>query len=158
MLLEKNLGALWGAFAVLGAGVFLLMKSSRGFVSEPQIYFGYTWLALFYLCFILLALLSPNQYFKSFLKNPLLRQFGMIAYGMYLFHQGVLGLVHGVFFNQEPRIATLPDWIATCIAFLLTAGLAKVSWFFFERPIIEWGHRMKYVSAAPPLQGSRPLP
>ncbi len=144
-LLRGQENVLWGVFAMFAAGAFLLMKMSRGFMSIPQIYFGYTWLALFYAWFILLALWSSNRPLKSFLSSALLRQFGTISYAIYLFHTIVNGVLHGAFFGREPSVSNWQEFAVTAAAFLLTIGTAKISWIFFESRVVAWGHRAKYL-------------
>ncbi len=78
-LLYAGLGVL-----SIGIGVFTLKDWNIG--SLPMISFGYTWLALFYLCILLIVITQPKCFLSYITRNPLLTEIGILAYGTYLFH------------------------------------------------------------------------
>lgn len=69
------------------------------------------------------------------------------AYGVYLFHKPVLGLCHAVTRGTLPVITDFSTLAITFCSLLLTMILAKLSWVYFERPLIGLGHRHRYVSS-----------
>ncbi|QMT59723.1 hypothetical protein HBNCFIEN_01090 [Legionella sp. PC997] len=80
-----------------------------------------------------------NSIFNKIWCNRLLIKTGMISYGLYMYHQTINGLIHGILFNQEPCIATLNNLLAALSVIIISIGLATVSYFFFERPIQRYG-------------------
>jgi peptidoglycan/LPS O-acetylase OafA/YrhL len=76
-------------------------------------------------------------------RNPILRWFGLIAYGTYLLHQPINFLCHS-FLLPGAQTGALQEQIVTAAAFLLTVGLASLSWVYFEKRIITFGHSFKY--------------
>jgi peptidoglycan/LPS O-acetylase OafA/YrhL len=96
---------------------------------------GFTWLALTYSCLLLLAV-HHWQYLFSFRALTFV---GGLAYGLYLFHLNVLGLVLGGANLSDARHAAL-----TAAAFCLTVTLAFLSWVYFEKPLVARGHRFRY--------------
>ena len=69
-------------------------------------------------------------------QNHLLRNLGVIAYGVYIFHQGVSGLAHGLILGQSPRIQCGIDALVTFGALILTLSFAGLSWIKFEQIVI----------------------
>ena len=133
--LERNYLGLFAALVVLLAGAALLSKYGRGEpLGTPMVCFGYTWLALLYSCVILLTVTQPQSWLGAVLRFAPLRRLGWIAYGVYLLHQVLLiALKHFV-----------PAWplagvsVASLVATLV---LAIISWRYFEKPLINYGHR-----------------
>jgi len=107
-------------------------------------FFGHTVLAVMSLGLILLALLSPEGRTRRLFRNPVLVWIGLVSYGIYLLHQPVSGLLHAALRDQVPRIANVTDALVTLLALAVTLGIATVSWRFFERPIVQYGQRIRY--------------
>lgn len=107
---------------------------------------NYTWIALFYLCMLLIAITQRQSMLASALRNPALISIGGIAYGTYLFHEPVLGLCYALTRGTLPVITDIPTLLITFCSLMLTLGLAKLSWMYFERPLVDLGHRNAYVS------------
>jgi peptidoglycan/LPS O-acetylase OafA/YrhL len=42
------------------------------------------------------------------------------------------------------RLETWQDFGATVLAAVITITLCKLSWRFFEKPIVRWSHRWQY--------------
>ena len=73
-----------------------LLAGSQSIGSAGMSFFGHTVLAIMCLALIILARLSLESRTRRFFSAPLLGWFGLVSYGIYLFHQPVLGLLHGV--------------------------------------------------------------
>jgi peptidoglycan/LPS O-acetylase OafA/YrhL len=67
-----------------------------------------------------------------------LRWFGRISYCLYLVHQPVNGLLHGLLLNETPGIGTAAAVAVTLFAAALSIGIAAASWYWLERPILTW--------------------
>jgi len=109
---------------------------------------NYTWIALFYLCLLLIAITQRQSVLARALRNPALMSLGLIAYGVYLFHQPVLGLCYAFTRGTVPAITDFATLIITFCSLVLTLGLAKLSWTYFERRLVGLGHRYRYVSSS----------
>jgi peptidoglycan/LPS O-acetylase OafA/YrhL len=132
----------------LTLGVFL---SLFGFIAKGQSIgsagmslFGHTWLALFGVCLILMALFVESAPFRKLLKSRVLTWLGTISYGLYLYHQVANGLVHHLFTGHTPYIASWSDATATILALATTLGIAQLSWHYFESPCLRVGHAFQY--------------
>jgi peptidoglycan/LPS O-acetylase OafA/YrhL len=127
----SNLGHIWFLFRIYG----------RTAISSLD----YTWIALFYLGLLLIALTQRQSLLSRGLRNRWLMATGIIAYGTYLFHQGVLGLYYGLARGGRlPVILNLSDLGLTVIALVTTLALAKVSWVYFEMPLVKRAHKYGY--------------
>jgi peptidoglycan/LPS O-acetylase OafA/YrhL len=78
------------------------------------------------------------------MANPILGWFGRYSYGIYMFHQPMSGLLHGIIRGSEPGIKSLDDAGVTLLAFVSTLVLAVISYYCMERPILSFGHRFIY--------------
>lgn len=154
---KENRGVLYIPFALLllGAG-FMANKFNSGGYEVARDLFFYTWMALLYAVLLLIALTDRRGILASFFRLSSLRNLGMIAYGVYLFHEPVNGLLHGLFLGKDHFLGGLPDNIATLAALLGTLTLASFSWRFFEKPIIAWGHSFLYSERTPQRGNDNP--
>lgn len=137
------------SFVILLLGVAGLTAFVRGtamsiFNSFEMVTFGYTWIALFYACFLLMATSSRTSVLARVLRSRILRHFGLIAYGMFLMHMAVDVLAHGLIQGKSTDLRNFADVTVTAVAFFVTWILALISWNFLEKPIIRWGHSFKY--------------
>ncbi len=104
---------------------------------------NYTWIALFYLG-LLFIVVTQAGWLSRVMRSPWLIAPGTVAYGAYLFHQGVVGVWYGLVRGRLPVIQNLPDLGLTLIALATTLALAKISWTYFEKPLVERGHKYRY--------------
>ena len=83
-----------------------------------------------------------------------LRYLGIIAYGVFMMHMAINELAHGLILGKEPHITNWADGSVTIAALGTTLLLAALSWHFFEKPIIRWGHSFSYAGEkSPPASG-----
>jgi peptidoglycan/LPS O-acetylase OafA/YrhL len=106
--------------------------------------FGYSWLGLLFTGLLLYCLLEPDGWWSSILRIGFLREMGKLSYCIYLIHLAVLHLSHRILLHAAPRIYDLPGAAVTLLAFVLAYCLAKLSWTFFESPLVRRGHKYVY--------------
>ena len=130
------------AFAILFAGVVVLTGHHQGRLMNAV---GYTWLAAFYAAALLLAVVNPGPATRALLRSRPLQELGALAYGVYLLHMGANAIAHAVFFDRAPKLDGAAAGGATALAAVVTFVLAKISWRFFEKPLVARGHaRFRY--------------
>ena len=124
----------------------LAFMTYRGYdaLSVAMTTWGYSWLAVFYSGFLLLALTETGGWFERVLRNRVLGRFGTLAYCLYLIHIPVMQSF------RHPLSRWLPEspaiwWI---LGGILGAGaaiaIASLSWKYFEKPLLTRGHRYEY--------------
>ena len=148
--LEKHRKGLFLAFTVLLAGmVCLTIKAetpdfwsmARSF---DMVSWGYSWIALFYACLLLIVVTVKKGVIAGFMRFTPLRYLGIISYCVYLIHMAVIVLVYGWMLGKPAAITNFMSGAATLTALGVTLLLAALSWHFFEKPIIKWGHSFAY--------------
>ena len=72
------------------------------------------------------------------LSAPLLRHLGRISYALYLLHQPVAGVLHGLIRDARPDIGGVAPVAVTLLSMIVSIGLAAASWRWIERPILDW--------------------
>ena len=127
-------------FLILACGVLVLTtKAPRTFIFTV----GYTWMGIFYANLLILTIVKPGNIEKLIFRNKRLVWMGTVSYGIYIFHEGIRGLL---FYWLRQTAAQIDDWSSvaiTVLAVVTTFLLAEVSWRFFERPIVQRG-RARY--------------
>ena len=106
--------------------------------------FGHFWLACLYSAFILVAFADTEPHLGRLLRSRVLVWFGNLSYAIYMFHEGVSGVLYGLFRSGPPEIRTPSDAWITLMALCATLLLALLSYRFFEGPILRLGHRARY--------------
>lgn len=110
---------------------------------------GYTWLALFYVSVLVFALTKPESILSRVLRAKWMGWLGAIAYGTYLLHQPILGMLFGSIWGHDPLIIGGHTLLTVVMALVVTFVIARLSWRYFEQPLIRTGHRSKYESPEP---------
>ena len=107
-------------------------------------WYGYSLLALFYSFLLVIAVSEQRGLITAIVRNSWLGKLGIISYGVYIFHEAVIFLVHAWLFHDQPEITQGYNALATVFALFLTLLLAWASWTFFEKPIVHLGHALSY--------------
>jgi peptidoglycan/LPS O-acetylase OafA/YrhL len=95
----------------------------------------YSLFAIMWGIVILRIFICPNSAFNSIWRNSALAKIGLVSYALYMYHQSINGLVHGLLFNQEPTITKPIHLVAAVGVLAIATGLATLSYIYFEGPI-----------------------
>jgi peptidoglycan/LPS O-acetylase OafA/YrhL len=94
---------------------------------------------------ILRNFIVKDGWYRAILRTPFLVQIGFISYALYMYHQAVNGLLHGLVFQHPPAITNWKEFGVACLVVLVSASLATLSTRFYEMPLRNWARRMRYV-------------
>jgi peptidoglycan/LPS O-acetylase OafA/YrhL len=130
---------------LLGIAFFALKSFNLGSPLMQGI--GYTWLALFYVSVLVYSVTRPDSLVSRALRIKWLGWLGGIAYGTYLLHQFMQGILFGYFRGSYPEITDGRTFLTALVALAVTLVIARLSWQYFESPLIRFGHRSKYTFA-----------
>ena len=131
-------------FGSLFAGLLVLLWWLDHPVNIVTVTIGYSWLALFYSCLLLLVLTQTAGWIAGVMRTPALRYLGTISYCTYLIHFAILRWNHQLLLHSKPRIY---DWTGvgvTLLSLVVTILLASLSWRFCEKPLLKRGHGYTY--------------
>lgn len=142
--LQAHIRSMYVALTLLLGGValysFISTSPADFFIST----FGYSWLALLYTCLILIAMIEKRGIISWLTKQSWLCSLGVLAYGIYMLHQGINGLAHALILNRFPSLQMIDDYLVTAVALLVTILLAYVSWIKIEKRVVALGHSVNY--------------
>jgi peptidoglycan/LPS O-acetylase OafA/YrhL len=140
--LSQQTSALYASLIILLLSVSVLGRyCDRS--SLPMGTAGLSILALLYGCFLLIAVLEKSGPISWLTNLAPLRKVGTWAYFIYLFHGTVPVLVFqilGIKFN----LYSLLHWTLLMWSFVLVVLFAAASWRYFEKPLVNIGHRWRY--------------
>lgn len=106
--------------------------------------FNYTFLMFIYGGLLVFALAFKEGILGAILRSKLLRVFGFLSYGIYVFHQLISGMLHSLVFSQRPMIRNLEEFGLTLVALVVTFIFAYIIHFIFELPLVKFGQKNKY--------------
>jgi peptidoglycan/LPS O-acetylase OafA/YrhL len=110
-------------------------------------------------CVVLPAVLGPQRHgaIRGLLRSRPLVFFGVISYGLYLWHWFFLEIVQQDWLDRPLYHG---NWIATLLAGLpVVVAAATASWYVLERPILRWARsvaRFDRSRSDAPGRGPRP--
>ena len=111
----------------------------------------YSLLGLFYTCCLLVALIRPRMS-QRVLCNRRLMELGGIAYCTYLVHMPLIEAGRKLVPNYFPYLAKLSiphamgmaAFFGGLLGIVISLVVAKLSWRYFEQPILRRGHDYKF--------------
>jgi peptidoglycan/LPS O-acetylase OafA/YrhL len=128
------------AGVLLAAVHFLTTGRNLLFVVSPLL------MAMLFAAYVLLA--ARGWTTLRFFRSRFWQMLGTISYGLYLIHQPVAGVMHGLILDARPDIATAPQVIVTCAALFAAIGLAWASCTLMEAPLIRMGRAWHWAGTA----------
>jgi len=135
---------LYAVTGILFSGMVFMTYAKWETDSTGIVYVGFSWIACSYVCLLLIGVSQPQGIIARLLRFRLLREIGSVAYGLYMVHIPVLYLCHWVILHDVPRRATLKTGVVTLVALAVSIAIAKLSWAYFEGPLVKIGHRRTY--------------
>jgi peptidoglycan/LPS O-acetylase OafA/YrhL len=105
---------------------------------------GYSALALFYSCFLLLTLSQEKSFVIRWLQLSWLRYLGGISYCIYIVHLTINQWAHALLLHSQPELNDLRGVGVTLLSVLVTWTVAATSWRYLEAPAIAKGHEYVY--------------
>jgi peptidoglycan/LPS O-acetylase OafA/YrhL len=151
-LIRSRRKVLLALLVLFVAGIGVMGFTHVNSAKLGMIIYGYPWFAMFYATLLILGVTSSERsLIGRFLRIKLLGEVGVLAYGVYLFHHPINGLLQGIILNRTTIIDTFGGAIVTCLALVATIAVAKLSWVYFEKPLVRRGHRTGYGDDTAPL-------
>jgi len=141
--LVQSRDTLWILLAALFAGTVILNTKGTPF-TLLWLAVGYGWTSAYYATVLILSLTKSQSFLSQVMRSRWLTGLGTISYGVYLFHAGVYGLCKWLLVRHGFQVAGWADFAVTIFALALTMTIGKVSWQYFERPIVRWSHTWHY--------------
>jgi len=135
---------LYLVFALLLTGMMVIWwryPNPNGAITQSV---GYSVIALFYAVLLMISIGLRSGIVAKFVRWRLLQEFGRISYCLYLIHLAVGYFCFG-FLTRS--IIHFSDWRSGLVGVLSLAvayGLCRVSWIYFEHPLVQRGHRYQY--------------
>lgn len=137
----KQLRALW---LLLGAGMVGLALSGLPADAPFNAIGGFSWIAGFFACTLLLTRVNPQGRVHYWLSRPALKPLATISYGLYLIQGPTMAVRKSVL---DWLGCDLMGWEAmgvNVLTFGITVLAAVISWRFFESRLIQLVHKHNY--------------
>ncbi len=117
--------------------IFLLVTFTN-VIGHSKLFFEtvyYTGISLLFMQFIYFAVNSVNnKYVALLLNSSLLQYLGKISYGLYVYHNFIPYLYDVPLPNM---LQSLSLYIVQLLRFVLLIGVASLSWYLLEKPILK---------------------
>ncbi len=150
IFLQKQVIYLYFLAAASGAGLWMMVLNNKYFLSPEMSLYGYSLTGIFFASLLVIAVLEKQGVMKMVTSWKWLMNLGLMAFGVYMFHQGISGFMHGLILKQFPKLCTNGEALVSLATLTVTLIAAYLSWRFFERPITRWGHKTEYVMPEQP--------
>jgi peptidoglycan/LPS O-acetylase OafA/YrhL len=133
------------ALAIVFLGGFvILVRWWPSNQSLPMQTFGLTWIAVFFALVVLLALARPVGLVARIARNAWLRELGRVSYCLYLIHYGLMLICQILLAGAVQRVHSWEGISTTAVAIVISYAIARVSWVYFEHPLVNRGHAFSY--------------
>jgi peptidoglycan/LPS O-acetylase OafA/YrhL len=134
----------YAIFVVLLAGMSVLGIWFQSPDSSLTRTVGYSWIALFYVSLLLIALTDAAGPIARIARIAWLGEWGRISYCIYLIHAAAKYFCTNLLTHSGNQFTLWRSGAAILLAVTITFGIAKLSCRFLEAPLLQKGHRYKY--------------
>ena len=110
---------------------------------------GFTCIDAFFACLLAIAVMFPNGIWATVCRWPFLLELGRVSYCLYVIHEAVNLFCHEFLLRASPRFMDWRSIGVTIFAAGLAYGLARLSWTWFEHPLLRRGHAYQYFAGTP---------
>jgi peptidoglycan/LPS O-acetylase OafA/YrhL len=143
----------WGMFVFSGIAILLSWMAERNFHHARSLNAGLGRTSIELACFCLIAYLIslPQSAFARLLSKKLPRELGKISYCLYLVHWGVFWMIFRFVFHSRFGEHIWLDFAVAPIGLLISIGIAKFSWKYFEYPLLQRVRGMRPPSPIPAI-------
>jgi len=142
--LQSHRAILWSATALLFLGVVYMTWHGYDALSFPMTTWGFSWLAAFYTCILLIAVSSAGGFVQRLLRNKALMQLGALAYCSYLVHVAIMNALRHPLKAHYPQYPVAAWLMGGILGILLTILIAALSYKYYEKPMLRRGHQYSY--------------
>ena len=135
--------------ALVATGVLLLVLFKNPFLYSVADHFLVSIIAVAYV-----VLAARRSEVLKPLRIKGLQFLGAISYGLYLLHQPISGLLHGLLLDGIPDIGTPLQVAVTLLATFASIACAWISWKYLESPVLRKARLLSYKAPGidPPVQ------
>ena len=105
---------------------------------------GYSVIALFYAVLLMIAIGLRSGPIAKFMRWGVLREFGQISYCLYLIHLAVGYFCFGFLRRSVIHFSDWRSGLVGVLSLVVAYGICRISWSYFEHPLVQRGHRYKY--------------
>jgi peptidoglycan/LPS O-acetylase OafA/YrhL len=142
--LQSNRRTLWSVTGVFFLGVAYMTWQGFDALSFAMTTWGFSWLATFYTCILLIAVSSSRGPVSRILQNPSLMRLGTLAYCSYLVHVAIMNALRHPLKAHFPEFPVAAWLVGGILGIGLTLAVAALSYKYFEKPLLKRGHRYSY--------------
>ena len=142
--LQSNRRTLWSVTGVFFLGVAYMTWQGYDALSFAMTTWGFSWLATFYTCILLIAVSSSRGPVSRILQNPSLMRLGTLAYCSYLVHVAIMNALRHPLKAHFPEFPVAAWLVGGILGIGLTLAVAALSYKYFEKPLLKRGHQYSY--------------
>ena len=142
--LQSNRRTLWSVTGVFFVGVAYMTWQGYDALSFAMTTWGFSWLAAFYTCILLIAVSSSGEPASRILQNPSLMRLGTLAYCSYLVHVAIMNALRHPLKAHFPEFPVAAWLVGGILGIALTLAVAALSYKYFEKPLLKRGHQYSY--------------
>ena len=142
--LQSNRRTLWSVTGVFFLGVAYMTWQGYDALSFAMTTWGFSWLATFYTCILLIAVSSSRGPVSRILQNPSLMRLGTLAYCSYLVHVAIMNALRHPLKAHFPQLPVAAWLVGGILGIGLTLSVAALSYKYFEKPLLKRGHQYSY--------------
>jgi peptidoglycan/LPS O-acetylase OafA/YrhL len=99
---------------------------------------------MFFAVLLLLVLSRRSSLLSALMRLGFLREIGGVSYCIYIIHTAVFLFCHQILLHALPVVTDGKAAGVTFLAAFMTYAIAKLSWRFFERPLLRRGHAFQF--------------